>query len=145
MRDLPPIRELVPHAPPMSWLRRVVSHDRDATECEACTDDFGLLLDANGCAPGYATLELAAQCVAAHARLVAADGGTPRIGFLLGTRRFELRASQLAPRQKLRVRVAWLWGGETGPAAFEAEVRDAESGELLAAGRISCFTPSSSR
>jgi predicted hotdog family 3-hydroxylacyl-ACP dehydratase len=141
MDELPPIRELVPHAPPMSWLRRVVAHDRDSTECEACADDLGLLLDASGRAPGYVALELAAQCVAVHARLVAPDGEPPRIGFLLGARHFEVRSAHLARGQQLRVRVVRLWGAETGPAAFEAEIRDAVGGEVLAAGRISCFTP----
>jgi predicted hotdog family 3-hydroxylacyl-ACP dehydratase len=135
--------ELVPHAPPMLWLRRVVAHDGDSTECEACTDDLALLRDARGFAPGYAALELAAQCVAAHARLVAARGGSPRIGLLLGARRFELRAARLAPGRLLRVRVRRVWGGETGPVSFDAELRDAASAEVLAAGRISCFTPSS--
>lgn len=144
MIEFAPVRELVPHAPPMLWLRRVVAHDGRSTECEACTDDLGLLLDAAGFAPGYATIELAAQCVAAHARLVAADDGPPRIGFLLGTRRFELHAAQLAPGQILRARVTQLWGAATGPVSFAAEVRDAATAEVLAAGRISCFTPSPS-
>ena len=121
----------------------MVAHDGESTECEACTEDLGLLLDAHGCAPGYAALELAAQCVAAHARLAATDGGPPRIGFLLGTRRFAVRAAQLGAGQVMRIRVKRLWGAQTGPVSFDAEVRDAASAEVLAAGRISCFTPPS--
>lgn len=140
-RELPSIDALVPHAPPMRWLRRVVAHAGDETECEACSDDLALLHDARGGVPGYAALELAAQCVAAHARLVAQEGGAPRIGFLLGARRFSVHVAELAPGQLLRVRVKRLWGAETGPVSFDTEVRDAASGALLAAGRISCFTP----
>ena len=141
--EFPPVRELVPHEPPMLWLRRVVAHSADATECEAHADDIALLRDARGRAPGYAALELAAQCVSAHARLAAANGGAPRIGFLLGTRRFEVRVPHLLPGQRLFVRVTRLWGADVGPVSFDSEVRDAESGEVLASGRISCFTPSS--
>jgi predicted hotdog family 3-hydroxylacyl-ACP dehydratase len=143
--EFPPVRELVPHEPPMLWLRRVVTHSADATECEANADDIALLRDAHGRAPGYAALELAAQCVSAHARLAAtgAQMGPPRIGFLLGTRRFELRVPHLLPGQRMRVLVTRLWGADVGPVSFDAAIRDAESGALLASGRISCFTPSS--
>ena len=141
--EFPPVRELVPHAPPMLWLRRVVAHSADATECEANADDVALLRDERGRAPAYAALELAAQCVSAHARLAAPDGGPPRVGLLLGTRRFEARVPHLLPGQRLRVRVMRLWGADVGPVSFDAEVRDAESGAVLASGRISCFTPSS--
>ena len=140
--ETPPIAELVPHEPPMRWLRRVVAHVGDETTCEALVSDLGPLHDARGAAPGYAALELAAQCVSAHARLVAAEAGPPRIGFLLGARRYDVRVAMLEPGQRLLVRVKRLWGGESGPASFESEVRDAESGALLAGGRISCFTPS---
>jgi predicted hotdog family 3-hydroxylacyl-ACP dehydratase len=141
MTELAPIRTLVPHAPPMLWLRRVVAHDGDSTECEACTDDLAPLLDADGCAPGYAAIELAAQCVAVHARLIAQESGAPRIGYLLGARRFDVHAARLLRGQSLRVRVTRKWGANTGPASFDAELRDTASGALLAAGRISCFTP----
>lgn len=143
--EFPPVRELVPHEPPMLWLRRVVAHSANATECEANADDIALLRDAHGRAPGYAALELAAQCVSAHARLAAtgAQSGPPRIGFLLGTRRFELRVPHLLPGQRMRVRVTRLWGADVGPVSFDAAIRDGESGTLLASGRISCFTPSS--
>lgn len=142
MSELAPIESLVPHAPPMRWLRRAVAHGADSTECEACTDDLGPLLGDDGSAPGYAAIELAAQCVAAHARLVAAEEGAPRIGYLLGARRFDLHAPRLARGQRLRVRVTRKWGADVGPVSFDAEVRDLASGALLAAGRISCFTPS---
>lgn len=140
--ELREMEALVPHATPMRWLRRVVAHAGDETVCEACADDLALLQDARGAVPGYATLELAAQCVAAHARLFASDAGAPRIGFLLGARRFQVHAPELAPGQLLRVRVKRQWGAATGPVSFDSEVRDAASGTLLAAGRISCFTPS---
>ncbi len=142
MPELGPIHALVPHAPPMLWLRRVVAHGVDSTECEACTDDLAALLDSEGHAPGYAAIELAAQCVAAHARLIAEDAGPARIGFLVGARRFDVLAPRLLRGQSLRVRVTRKWGAALGPASFDTEVRDAASGELLAAGRISCFTPS---
>ena len=142
--DLPAIDALVPHAPPMRWLRRFLAHAGDETECEACADDLTLLHDSRGAVPGYAALELAAQCVSAHARLVAREGGTPRIGFLLGARRFAVHAASLAPGQLLRVRVKRLWGADAGPVSFDTEVRDAASGALLAGGRISCFTPAAS-
>lgn len=139
--ELPPIATLVPHGGPMLWLRRVVAHSSDETECESDVAALALVCAPDGSAPAYAALELAAQCVATHARLAAPAEGPPRIGFLLGTRRFELRAARLARGQTLRVRARRLWGGELGPASFDVEVRDAASQEVLASGRISCFTP----
>jgi hypothetical protein len=65
----------------------------------------------------------------------------PRAEQEADARHFEVRSAHLARGQQLRVRVVRLWGAETGPAAFEAEIRDAVGGEVLAAGRISCFTP----
>jgi predicted hotdog family 3-hydroxylacyl-ACP dehydratase len=141
MPDLPPIASLLPHAPPMRWLLRVTAHAGDETECEADLGALRLIAGPDGSVPAHAALELAAQCAAAHARLVASEAGPPRIGYLLGTRRFTLFARALPAKRQLLVRVRRLWGGELGAVSFDSELRDAESGDVLASGRISCFTP----
>ena len=142
MPEFPPIAELIPHAAPMLWLRRVVAHSRSETECEVDVAALSLLSAPDGSVPSYSALELAAQCAAAHARLAAPASHAPRRGLLLGTRRLELRVPRLAPNRALLVRVSRLSGAEVGPVSFEVDVRDAATLEILASGRISCFTRS---
>ncbi len=140
--DLPGVAEIVPHAGEMVLLARVVSHAGDETVCAAQIGDDVLLATPEGDVPAWMGLEYMAQCIAAHAGLVGrASGEPPRVGFLLGARLVTFHARCYRRGQRLAVRAHRLWGGPRGMVAFDCDVTDAETGTVLAEGRLNCFMP----
>ena len=140
--SFPPIGELIPHAGSMVLLQRVLQHDPQATRCAAEVDGCGGLRDAAGDLAAWMAIELMAQCVAAHAGLVGlAAAQRPRAGLLLGARRISLHVPRLVRGQSLVVGARHLWGGASGPVAFDCEVADAATGAVLVEGRLTCLVP----
>jgi predicted hotdog family 3-hydroxylacyl-ACP dehydratase len=96
------------------------------------------------------SMEYLAQCVAAYATIhpaEAEDGITkdqasklakPRIGYLVGVRRLELKVEHFFPGDALTVTVTHIWGGPQG-AQFQGNVE--RDGELVAAATLTVFVP----
>jgi predicted hotdog family 3-hydroxylacyl-ACP dehydratase len=84
-----PVRELLPHDPPMVLLDRAVAYTDSTLVAEVDVRPDSILCGADG-VPGWVGIEYMAQAVAAHAgyqgRLA---GEPPRIGYLLGTRSYQ--------------------------------------------------------
>lgn len=140
--EFPAVAEILPHAGAMVLLRRVTSHTGDTTVCAAEIDDDALFRDPSGDVPAWIGLEYMAQCVAAHAGLLGLAGGeVPRVGFLVGSRRMTLHARGFRRGQRLAVQARQLRGGTQGMVAFDCSIADADTGALLAEGRLSCFMP----
>jgi predicted hotdog family 3-hydroxylacyl-ACP dehydratase len=140
--ELPEVAEIVPHAGRMIVLTGVASHDGDETVCAARIERDDLLADPSGDVPAWMGLEYMAQCIAAHAGLVArASGEPPRVGFLLGTRRVSFHVPCYRRGQRLSVRARRLWGGSRGMVAFDCRIDDGDTGAVLAEGRLNCFMP----
>ncbi len=140
--EFPAVAEILPHSGSMLLLRRVMRHTGDVTVCAAEIEDDALLRGPSGDVPAWMGLEYMAQCIAAHSGLVGLDGGEPpRVGFLVGGRRMTFHASSFRRGQKLTVQARRVWGGAQGMVAFDCSIADADTGALLAEGRLSCFTP----
>lgn len=98
-----PIKDLLPHDPPMVLLDGV----------EACQEDFihtSLVIRQeipfceNGAVPAYVGLEYMAQAVAAWSGWIARQQGlAPKIGFLLGARRLTLNVTHFKIAEKLDI------------------------------------------
>jgi predicted hotdog family 3-hydroxylacyl-ACP dehydratase len=126
----------------MVLLGRVTSHVGDVTVCAAEIEDDALLRSPSGDVPAWMGLEYMAQCIAAHSGLRGLGGGEPpRVGFLVGSRRITFHARSFRRGQRLTVQARWVWGGAQGMVAFDCSIADADTGALLAEGRLSCFTP----
>ncbi len=83
------IEQLLPHARPLLLLDRLSDSGEGYIECEVVVRSDGLF-DTNGEVPGLVGIEYMAQAVSAYSGLSALRRGRPiRLGFLLGTRRFE--------------------------------------------------------
>ncbi|HBL16477.1 MAG: hypothetical protein A2X36_01170 [Elusimicrobia bacterium GWA2_69_24] len=133
-------REVVPHAGRMVLLRNVVSHDAQETVCDVAVTRESLFCEAEG-VPAWVGLEYMAQSVGAHDGMSSREGGgRPGVGFLLGSRRLDLRTARFVPGQTLRVSVRHLWG-EGELFVFAGEVRDAATGAVLVAGQLNLFRP----
>ena len=135
----PAIEELLPHEGPMVLLSRVLSHHGDRTVCAVDLDEGGMLQDESGAVAAWVGIEYMAQCVGAHAGLVArAAGEPPRMGFLLGGRRIRFHVARFQRGDRLRVEARRIWGGTGDLASFDCSLEDAATGKLLAEGRLNC-------
>ena len=140
--EFPAVAEILPHSGAMVLLERVTSHAGDATVCAAEIGDYALLRSPSGDVPAWMGLEYMAQCIAAHSGLLGLDGGgPPRVGFLVGSRRMTFHARRFRRGQRLTVQARRVWAGAQGMVAFDCSIADADTGALLAEGRLSCFTP----
>lgn len=93
--------------------------------------------------PGWVGLEWLAQAVAAWAGVQAvAKGGTPRIGFLLGTRRYQCQTQHFAFDQPIRIEVELDFRADNGLGAFRGRLLNKRN-EPLGFATINVFQPES--
>jgi len=136
--DMQDIGALLPHAGPMLLLDRVVEAEGKRICCEATVRSDGLF-DRAGAVPAYLGLEYMAQAIAALSGLHARQRGEPaRLGFLLGTRRFETSAATLHCGAIVQVIVREVVRSTTGMAAFDCQVTGKDVSQ---SARLSVFEP----
>ena len=137
----PDLAELMPHSGRMRLLSRVLEHSAERTVCAVDVDRSELFREPDGGVPAWVGLEYMAQCVAAHAGLVARHLGWPvERGLFLGTRRTDFFVDRFAPGSRLEVSAAHL-RGDQGLLWFDCSLRGADgtSGGELARGRLSVY------
>lgn len=123
MTEWPDIAELVPHAGPMLLLQRLLESGDDYVVCEVRVRSDGLF-DSDGCVPAWLGIEYMAQTIAAFSGVQARKDQEPaKLGFLLGSRRFETNVQDFACGDILRVTARRLVHGSSGMGAFECEVQ----------------------
>ncbi|HTH44482.1 MAG TPA: hotdog family protein [Oxalicibacterium sp.] len=139
---LPDIRELVPHAGPMVLLDRVVAVEGEGLCAEVAIRPGTLFCAENGVG-SWVGIEYMAQAVAAFAGYEArARGEAVRVGFLLGSRRYECAGPAFAIGKRLHVHVQRTLQGENGLGAFECHIADADNAAaVLATATITVFQP----
>jgi predicted hotdog family 3-hydroxylacyl-ACP dehydratase len=136
---LPDIRLLVPHAGPMVLLDRVVSADEDSLCAEVVIRSDTLFCGPDGVG-AWIGLEYMAQAIGAWAGYKARLRGEPvKLGFLLGTRRYECRRPIFVLGSVLRVHVQRVFQNEDGLASFECFI-DNEEGRIASAP-VTVFQP----
>ena len=116
-----PVRELLPHDPPMVLLDRAVAYTDSTLVAEVDVRPDSILCGADG-VPGWVGIEYMAQAVAAHAgyqgRLA---GEPPRIGYLLGTRSYQSSLAVFPLGATLAVHIESLFV-EMGLGAFACRI-----------------------
>lgn len=134
-----PIAEVVPHAGAMLFLDELLSHDEDGVVAEAAVHEQHLFATPQG-VPAWVGIEFMAQAIAAWAGCRARAQGEPvRIGFLLGTRRYECRLQHFAFGSRLRIEVKREIFGDNGLGMFACRLFQA--GEEVASANLSVFEP----
>lgn len=129
MTDLPDIRAIVPHSGPMVLLDRVISVDAESVCAEVRIRQDSLFY-VDGGVGAWVGLEYIAQAIAAYAGYNAALLGKPvKIGFLLGTRRYECVRPTFALGSVIKVRAKRVLQTDDGVASFDCAIDD-ESGRL---------------
>ena len=129
----------VPHRGAMSLLDGVEQVDEEGIVAHVAVPSAGLFASAAG-VPAWVGIEYMAQAVAAWSGARArAAGGSPRIGFLLGTRRYEARVPLFAAGAQLRVQARCELIGDNGLGMFDCRIT--HEGRELATGRLSVYEP----
>jgi predicted hotdog family 3-hydroxylacyl-ACP dehydratase len=130
--NLPDIRALLPHSGLMVLLDHVVAADADSLSAEVRVREDSLFC-VDGGVGAWVGLEYMAQAIGAFAGYRARLRGEPiRIGYLLGTRRYDCKQPCFAVGSVLKIHVKRVWQSENNLACFDCRIDD-ESGELASA------------
>lgn len=141
--SLPDIRSLVPHAGPMVLLDRLIAADREMLCAEVAIAPHTMFCDGQG-VDAWVGIEYMAQAIAAHAGYVASlRGEAVKIGFLLGSRRYECSRPKFVIGSILRVHVRSVLRAENGLGAFECRIEAADDppGTIAATATVTVFQP----
>jgi predicted hotdog family 3-hydroxylacyl-ACP dehydratase len=137
--DIPEIRSLLPHSGPMVLLDRVVSADEESLCAEVEIRPDSLFCTAGGVG-AWIGIEYMAQAIAAYAGYCSHLRREPvKIGFLLGTRRYDCACPLFTVGTLLQVHVRRLLTGENGLGSFECRIDDGET--RLATATVTVFQP----
>lgn len=138
-----PIRQLVPHSGAMCLLDRIVRHDEESLVAEVCIRADGPFTDSLGPGSGvgaWVAIEYMAQAVAAWAGLQSRKRGeSPKIGFLLGSRRVRTCVSSFAVGQVLWIEVRPAYQADNGLGQFDCRLLS--EGQEWAQAQLTVFGP----
>jgi predicted hotdog family 3-hydroxylacyl-ACP dehydratase len=139
MSDLA-LDDLIAHRPPMRLLDRAIAISAEEAVAELTVRQDNPLVVAGRGMPAYVGLELMAQTIALiEGQRCYRDGVPPKIGFLLGCRRYDVSCSEFALGMRLVVSVKMVFcGGDMY--SFEARICDAE-GQVLATATLNVYAP----
>ncbi len=120
------VLDLIPHRPPMVLIDRILEVGPEHLVSEAVISADKPFLAPDGSLPAWAGIELMAQSIAAYAGAQARAAGEPiRVGFLLGTRRYESSCASFPALAVLTIRVQKLLLDEQGLGVFECRIDSA--------------------
>ena len=129
----------VPHRGAMSLLETVEHCDDQRIVARVHVRAGGLFEGADG-VPAWVGIEYMAQAVAAWSGARARSaGGSPRIGYLLGSRRYEAAVPAFEVGAELQVFAQCELMGGNGLGMFDCRIE--RDGRVLASGRLSVFEP----
>ncbi len=141
------LQDLVPHADAMCLLDRVLAADEESLAAELTIAPDHLFLDSAGPGSGvgaWVGIEYMAQAVAAWAGVRARERGeAPRIGFLLGSRRYACSRPSFALGERLRVQVRREFEADNGMSQFACQILIAD--ESVASAQLTVFGPEDPR
>ena len=137
--SIPNIRLLLPHSGPMVLLDRVGAASEESLCAEVRIRPDSLFCHGGGVG-AWVGLEYMAQAIGAYAGYSAKLRGEPiKIGFLLGTRRYECRQPLFNIGSVLKVYAKRIFQSENGLASFDCHIDD-ENGQLACA-TVTVFQP----
>jgi predicted hotdog family 3-hydroxylacyl-ACP dehydratase len=138
--DLPSsVAELVPHRGAMSWLDRIVSVDAERVVAEADIREASLFLR-GGQLDVWIGIEYMAQAIAAWAgHRARREGRSVTLGFLVGTRRYDVHRQSFKLGERLRIEAYCELMADNGLGMFACRIL--VGGELAASANLSVFEP----
>lgn len=134
-----PMDDWVPHRGAMSLLGGVEHVEDQAIVAWVDVRADGVFATPGGM-PAWVGIEYMAQAIAAWSGARArAGGGSPRIGFLLGSRRYEAHVPVFAAGARLRVSAQCELMADNGLGMFDCRITHDD--RVLATGRLSVYEP----
>lgn len=139
MHDIVDVRPFIPHRDAMQWLDCIVYVDAERVHAQSTLRADSLFVR-DGAAPIWVCIEHMAQTVAAWAGNQAQQLQQPaKIGYLLGTRRFQALQAQLALGNVLDIHAQLELQADNGLGMFACEV--SVQGQVVAKANLSVFQP----
>jgi predicted hotdog family 3-hydroxylacyl-ACP dehydratase len=113
------VEELVPHSGKMSLLTEITGYGDDWLSAQVEITEHSMFADKRG-VPSWVGLEYLAQAIGAYAGLKERrKGERPKLGFLLGTRKYSCDSDYFVPGDVLTLKVVCNLQGENGLSAFD--------------------------
>lgn len=139
----PDIAGLVPHADSMILLDRMIAVDEESLTAEVVITPSSMFFDGQTVG-AWVGIEYMAQAIAAFAGYQALqEGGAVKVGFLLGSRRYQAHCASFALGSVLHIYVRRILQSENGLGAFECTINlaDQVDGAELATATVTVFQP----
>lgn len=135
------IDAVLPHSAPMILLDELISYNEEGGQCGVTiSPQAPFYNEETQTVASYIGTEYMAQSIAAYAGALALDNGDAvKIGFLIGTRKYQTYVSEFKLGQTLRVSVTKLYQEESGLSVFDCRIEDGS--ELLAEAKLNVFQP----
>jgi len=132
------VEQLVPHSGKMSLLSHISEYGDDWLKAQVHITPESMFADKKG-VPAWVGLEYLAQAIGAFAGLQERrQGGVPKVGFLLGTRKYLCSADYFPLGVTLELLVEEEMQGENGLSVFNGTLT---APELDASARLNVFQP----
>jgi len=133
------IEDVVPHRGAMLFVDQLLAADKDAVAVSA-TIRLGQMFTVDAGLPAWVGVELMAQAIAAWAGWQARQRGERvKLGFLLGTRRYETTCEHFGIGARLRIEAHCELFGDNGLGMFSCRILEGEA--VLATANLSVFEP----
>ncbi len=137
-RDIP-VAELVPQAGAMCLLDKVLSADAETLSAQVTIRADGLFFH-DGAVGAWVGMEYMAQAIAAWAGWQARQQAQPpKIGFLLGCRRYVSHRPSYALGETLQIHVARQFQAENGLGQFDCRIEIEQT--LVATAALTVYEP----
>lgn len=138
MKPVYAVAELVPHAGKMSLLSTIVGYGEEWLHAEVEISSDSMFADSYG-VPSWIGLEYMAQTISAYAGLQERlNGGNPKIGFLLGSRKYQCSKDYFTMDQTLLVKAHLEMLGGNGLNVFNCEL---QGKDVSASAVVNVFQP----
>ena len=134
--------ELLPHKPPMLLLDDCTAFDGETVEGRTVLSGNCALFETDeGRYGSWILLELMAQAVGLYAGLTKRQSGeSPKIGFLLGTRKFEAAVAELTKGTEVTIRAKCVYfADKTLPSQFECTAMT--GGKVIGTASLTVYEP----
>ncbi|GGB80941.1 3-hydroxylacyl-ACP dehydratase [Marinobacterium zhoushanense] len=116
------VDELVPHSGQMSLLSEITDYGEEWLSAAVDITPTSMFADEKG-VPAWVGLEYMAQAIGAYAGLQERkQGREPKLGFLLGTRKYSVPVAYFVLGERIEVRVTKNMEAENGLCAFDCEL-----------------------
>jgi predicted hotdog family 3-hydroxylacyl-ACP dehydratase len=134
------IDEIVPHSSRMSLLDELVRYNRDQIVVAVNISERSQFFEASLGVPAYVGIEYMAQAVAAFAGIEEVQRGRrPKIGLLLGSRRYTCSVAYFAPESRLEIVANMRFRDESNLVGLVCEINS--GGALIASADLKAVLP----